>query len=90
MPYIKKEMRKIFDDEIDALISKLSEQDENKIDGCLNYIITKIINAVYAKEPNYFKLNRAIGVLEAVKQEFYRRRIAPYEDEKIKENGDVK
>jgi len=30
-----------------------------------------------------------IGVLECVKQEFYRRKVAPYEDIKIIENGDI-
>jgi len=30
-----------------------------------------------------------IGALEACKLEFYRRAVVPYEDKKIKENGDV-
>jgi len=30
-----------------------------------------------------------IGVLESVKMELYRRKIADYEDEKCEENGDV-
>jgi len=30
-----------------------------------------------------------MGVLECVKQEFYRRRAVPYEEEKIEENGDI-
>jgi hypothetical protein len=30
------------------------------------------------------------GVLENIKQEFYRRAAAPYEDRKINQNGDVK
>jgi len=31
----------------------------------------------------------AMGVLSAITEEFYRRKVAPYEDEKIVENGDV-
>jgi hypothetical protein len=31
-----------------------------------------------------------LGALEATKMELYRRKIAPYEDKKMKENGDVK
>lgn len=31
----------------------------------------------------------ALGALEATKLELYRRAIAPYEDRKIEENGDV-
>jgi len=30
-----------------------------------------------------------MGVLECIKQEFYRRAVAPYEDKKKEENGDV-
>jgi hypothetical protein len=32
---------------------------------------------------------RVIGALENCKMELYRRKIAPYEDIKIEENGDV-
>lgn len=38
---------------------------------------------------NYKDYNEVIGVLECVKQELYRRLIAPYEDKKKDENGDV-
>jgi hypothetical protein len=34
-------------------------------------------------------MNDIIGVLEAAKTEFYRRIIAPYEDIKIQDNGDM-
>ena len=37
----------------------------------------------------YFHLNRALGVLTAIKEEYYRVVVAPYEDVKIKENGEV-
>lgn len=37
----------------------------------------------------YAHYNEAMGVLECVKQEIYRRLIAPYEQEKCKANGDV-
>ena len=38
---------------------------------------------------SYATINDIIGALEGAKMEFYRRVVAPYEDEKIKENGDV-
>ncbi|MCD6403165.1 MAG: hypothetical protein J7K98_02455 [Candidatus Aenigmarchaeota archaeon] len=38
---------------------------------------------------NYFELNRAVGVLTSVLLEFYRRVVAPYENEKLKQHGDV-
>ncbi|MCL4435826.1 MAG: hypothetical protein M1503_11715 [Thaumarchaeota archaeon] len=58
-----------------------------EVDGELDYIITSLLKGLY--DPKYFNYNRAIGVLETTKQEFYRRAVAPYEDEKIEESGDV-
>jgi len=57
------------------------------LDGRLNYIVTVLLKRLYT--PRYFNYNRAMGVLECVKQEFYRRVVAEYENEKIKENRDV-
>lgn len=37
----------------------------------------------------YTELNDVIGVLEAAKLEFYRRLVVPFEDEKIRVNGDI-
>jgi hypothetical protein len=56
--------------------------------GELNYHITLLVKA-WIGEPSYTKIATATGVLENVKQEFYRRLAAPYEDAKIAENGDV-
>jgi hypothetical protein len=42
-----------------------------------------------AKGKNYQTVNDIVGALEGAKMEFYRRAAAPYEDLKIKENGDV-
>lgn len=38
---------------------------------------------------SYTVFNSIIGVFESAKLEFYRRRVASYEDEKIQENGAV-
>lgn len=56
--------------------------------GELNFYITMIVKEWVGK-PSYSKIATATGVLENVKQEFYRRLAAPYEDAKIAENGDV-
>jgi predicted DNA-binding protein with PD1-like motif len=40
-------------------------------------------------KPSYHNYNKAIGVLESVKLEFYRREVASYENKKIKENDDI-
>jgi hypothetical protein len=41
------------------------------------------------KGRNYANFNEIMGVLSCVAQEFYRRWAVPYEDQKIRENGDV-
>ena len=75
------------DAKMDALIDHLAKIPLEEQDGALNYTITRIIKKIYPIR--YRHLNRALGVLTAVTQELYRRVIGPYEDEKIKENGDV-
>jgi len=56
----------------------------------LNYLVTQLIR-VYQKQhkTSYQTFNDILGVLEGVKLELYRRRVAPYEDEKITKNGNV-
>lgn len=81
MPYISQEARLVLDQYIPYFTANIP-------DGHINYFITRIIDQVYGSG-GYAEFNRALGVLEAVKLEFYRRRVAPYEDKKIKANGDV-
>jgi hypothetical protein len=87
MPYIKMEDRPKYEKSLSELISTLKSQPVESIDGELNYIITRILKESYPLR--YFNLNRAMGVLECCKLEFYRRVAAPYEDTKIEQNGDV-
>ena len=88
MPYIKRQQRPEIDKLVDPLISHLKSLPLEDQDGSLNYTVTKIIKRLYPQK--YFHYNRALGVLTAITQELYRRVIGPYEDDKIKENGDVK
>ncbi len=87
MPYIKMEDRGKYEGVLKELIGILKGLPVERIDGELNYVITRILKEAYPLR--YFNLNRAIGVLECAKLEFYRRVVAPYEDIKIKESGDV-
>jgi hypothetical protein len=87
MPYIKMQDRPKYEKSLETLISTLKSQPVENIDGELNYIITRILKEAYPLR--YFNLNRAMGVLECCKLEFYRRVAAPYEDTKIEQNGDV-
>ena len=87
MPYIKPENRKKYDKVLKELISILKTLPPEEVDGELNYIVTKMLKEIYPLR--YFHINKAIGVLECAKLEFYRRVAAPYEDIKMKESGDV-
>lgn len=79
MPYITKKER-------EALV--LGRPLENA--GQLNYCISVLILAyLETKGMKYQTLNDIIGALEGAKAEFYRRVVIPYEDQKMKENGDI-
>jgi len=87
MPYIKKEERQELDKLLQPLIDFLKTKGTEEVDGQINYVFTRVLASLY--KPRYFNYNRAMGVLECIKQEFYRRVVAPYEDKKKEENGDV-
>jgi hypothetical protein len=58
--------------------------------GELNYQITLLLKKYLVDNgKSYSKINDVMGALEGAKLEFYRRVAAPYEDQKIVENGDV-
>ncbi len=80
MPYIKQWEREGLN----------SEHTPAKLSGELNYILTMEAKRYLATHGvSYRVMNEIIGAFEAAKLEFYRRVVAPYEDLKIKENGDV-
>lgn len=83
MPYIKADIRPLFDGQIIEISRSISNVGE------LNYVITSMIREFLGKHARYSDYNAVIGVLECAKLEVYRRAVAPYEDQKIAENGDV-
>lgn len=87
MPYIKKDDRPPIDELVQPLVQHLKNLPEDAQDGALNYAVTKILKELYPAK--YFHYNRAMGVLSSIQAEWYRRDVAPYEDKKIIENGDV-
>jgi hypothetical protein len=94
MPYIKKEDRERYDSEIDKITCLLLDKfpgDNNRHFqvGDLNYIVSSIVWTLFDILPSYTRGNELVGVLECIKQEFIRRRLNAYEDEKIKANGDI-
>ncbi len=79
MPYIKKEQRE-----------KLARGEAPSDAGELYYKLTReVLDYLGRKGRSYGNFNEVMGVLGCVTQEIYRRFVTPYEEEKIKENGDV-
>lgn len=91
MPYIEAQRRK----EITEQFAKGMNLDaphvlEGYSPGDFNYLVTKLaIKYMEHNGTNYTNCNQVMGILASAKQEFYRRLVAPYEDKKIEENGDV-
>jgi hypothetical protein len=94
MPYIKPEDRGGF--------VKVERLPQNA--GELNYLITSLCIATMrawgheacaeaGAAPQdvvaYTTINTVVGALECAKLELYRRQAAPYEDLKVRENGDM-
>ena len=78
MPYIPKEDR------------TEDRAERNPCDpGELNYALTRMCIRYLDGRPHYHNFAEAIGALECAKLELYRRMVAPYEDKKCAENGDV-
>jgi hypothetical protein len=87
MPYIAPENRPKFDAGLNLLKEELRKGGYEA--GELNYVISCLLNDAFAANTRYAEANKLVGVMEAAKLEFYRRKVAPYEDLKITENGDV-
>jgi hypothetical protein len=84
MPYIKPECRDYFDKEIEDIVENIAQP------GDLCYVIYKLLNDLTNKNKCFKTMSSLIAEVESAKLEFYRRIAAPYEDQKIIENGDVK
>jgi len=87
MPYIKPERREMMMSLLQLDTPPEGEYDLEVTEGDLNFLITTI--CMSTNPSSYADYNALIGMLECCKLEMYRRAVAPYEDKKIKENGDV-
>lgn len=101
MPYVPKKNREFIDTWVRQLANAIRnertmmapaaqlEADRMTVEaGLLNYAVTTLVLNLMGA-PKYWKIALLTGVLENIKQEFYRRLASPYEDEKATENGDV-
>jgi hypothetical protein len=106
MPYIKESNRQNLDECISNMVicikqnasrytnthlieNGLSNEEFATILGDINYVFSRVL-AGLMKDPSYNKIAMITGVIENIKQEFYRRVASSYEDKKIIENGDIK
>jgi len=105
MPYIKKESRELYNEEIDKLVQKLIDNTEGVAytpwnygfyKGDMNYIFFRFIKQFermskeeYGTNFGYQQKSDFIAALRDCADEYQRRYLAPYEDKKIEENGDV-
>jgi len=82
MPYIKKEQRPSKDKIIDLMV-----EENIQANGDLNYVLFKYCKHHIPKSYNSIKNFR--GELNECAGEIRRKLLAPYEDEKEKENGEI-
>lgn len=81
MPYINKEVREAV---------QKNQYNISIPPGVLNYKITKLLlDYIEDHGLSYETINSAMGILSCVSQELYRRVAVPYEEQKMRENGDV-
>lgn len=84
MPYIKPERRELFDHHLEGCAKEIETE------GDLNYCIYKLSCLLIGRiGESYDKLGMCSSAMEHAKLEWYRKRLSPYEDRKIAENGDI-
>lgn len=87
MPYIPQERR-------DEIAKNVAPQNAGELNFvltrmCLQYLEARMDAGPDLAQLRYQDLNDVVGALESAKAELQRRLIAPYENAKIKQNGDV-
>lgn len=92
MPYIPEDERKELKHCIDYMVESIrtGRDDETLVDllGRINYCFT-CVSLKLMGDVRYAKIAMISGVLENVKDEFYRRLGGKYEDQKIISEGDI-
>ena len=84
MPYIKQDKRDVLDPHLVRLAENIASEGE------LNYCIYRLSCLLVDRMGESYDTYSLCGsAMEHAKLEWYRRRVAPYEDKKIRENGDI-
>lgn len=87
MPYISELTR----DYIDKHLRAVTDRVRTATLGVVTYAVYRLVYEWEQAQPGrgYATRAAAMAVLDSAKSEYYRREIAPYEDIKIQENGDI-
>lgn len=83
MPYIRQEARSAIDFHLHMLEPHI------QVPGRLAYAVYRLMQMYVGHSKSFDTLSGVIGAVDCAKEEFRRRVVNPYEDAKIKENGDV-
>lgn len=84
MPYIKEDKRQVLNPHLEALARDVTNEGE------LNYCIYKLSCLLIDKMgESYSNYSMCSSAMEHAKLEWYRKRVVPYEEKKIAENGDI-
>ena len=85
MPYIKKDLRRNLNVPIMVVMNCVEDLPRNFRDGTINYIFTCFMNYFFAggaEEVNYSVLQRGMGLLTSVMDEYKDQVVRPYEKKK--------
>lgn len=92
MPYINKSQRQELEkmvDEASAKIKELHASTGNSRGALMNFFVSELMRSVWS-DPRYADMAEARSALQEAHDEYGRRVIAPYEDLKIKQEGDIR
>jgi hypothetical protein len=90
MPYIKPEKRDKITETGGRVDGTVIHSNEIECAGDLNYAFTMLAIDYYRRKGlSYQSFNDIVGAFVCAKDEFERRVVAPYEQDKIEESGDV-
>ena len=87
MPYIKESQKQ----RLKPLLDKILIGEKGELTYCINILQMKFAeqDIIAHLKPSYQVLSDAVAAANDANTEFYRRVIFPYEDHKIRENGDI-
>jgi len=90
-PDVDISLRDLVDVRIESIARKINHNISlvEKKCGVVNYVITRFLVGVYGDVVDPTDHYEALSVLKECKREYYRKYVAPYEDEAIERNGDV-